>query len=78
MRPDNRPSREPIPRAKPTPPLGLKQIRKRQIALRLIQPAREAVHEPGTDGRGGDGGDLEHPVRFGVEVARVEGKAVVL
>ncbi len=75
--PHNRPSKKVRPRKSPLP-LRLKQIRQGPIRLRLIHPLCRPFQDSGAGGRGSDGGGLEGPVGFRVEVAGVEGEAVGL
>ena len=73
MTPHNRPSKEIRPR-EPTIFLSLIQVRERTIRSRLVQPSSHALEDLGAGLRRGDGGGLEFPVGFGVEVAGVEGE----
>jgi hypothetical protein len=77
VRANNR-SRRKRQAGKPTIALGIIQIRQRAIRRRLVDPATDAVQDFLAHGGLGDGRGFEFPVRLGVEVARVEGQAVLL
>ena len=73
MAPHHRPRKESRPRETPIA-LRLIQIRERTIGSRFVQPGSHAL-EDSLAGLGRcDGGGLELPVGFGVEVAGVEGE----
>ena len=73
MTPHNRPSKEIRPR-EPTIFLSLIQIRERTVGRRLIQPSSHTLENLLASLGRSDGGGLEFPVGFGVEVAGVEGE----
>lgn len=77
VRADNR-SRGERQARKPTIALGIIQIRQGAIRRRLVDPAADAVEDFLAHRGLGDGRGLKFPVRLGVEVARVEGQAVLL
>ena len=76
--PTNNRSRHEIRPRKAAIALGIMKIRKGTIGAGFVEPTGDTLEDLGADGAARDGGREEFPVRFGVEVAAVEGEAVAL
>lgn len=77
MAADDRPGHE-VGAGKAAVALGLMEIGKRTVGAGLVEPLGDAFQDLGTDGFRRDGRGEELPVGFRVEVAAVEGQAVLL